>query len=244
MNKAGDKVDVAGFEYELWSRAPKTGHWWATRIAGGETLARQIRQSKGRWVIATGVFGPAPQRDVTAPVDPITHARSTDPVTSKVAARRSAMRAGTHKARLLESYFDAQPAPAVGMESCPGLTDLEAAAAADLLSVGYWKRCSDLRNDGLIEPMLHASGANVIRYTENGDANMVCRITDMGMATLMAMKEPNAKEPEHVHSVCITCGGFDAVHHSDCERLAELNGPGSEAADIIIDGNDQYGQIG
>lgn len=132
--------------------------------------------------------------------DPKAHARSSDPVTSKAAARSSAMRASSHKARLLRAY----PAAAVGF------TDEEAAIRADLLSVGYWKRCSDLRNAGLIEPVPHSNGGFLTRRTDNGDAVMVCRITDLGLATLASMKDANDPEsapvPADDSPGCPRCG--------------------------------------
>lgn len=154
--------------------------------------------------------------------DPHTHARSSDPVTSKRAAHSAKLRAGTHKHRLLVAYSRA----------AVGFTDEEAAVRADLLSVGYWKRCSDLRNAGLIEPVKHANGGIVTRLTDNGDHVMVCSITDLGLATLTAMKDPNETEPEYVPSVCLSCGGANAEHHSDCSSLAEMGD--REVGDIIV----------
>ena len=122
--------------------------------------------------------------------DPRTHARSSDPSTSKAGARSVKLRAGTQKHRLLKAYTMATH----------GLTDQDAAYMADLLSVGYWKRCSDLRNDGLIEPMRHADGSLVTRPSRDGEAVMVCCITDLGMATLTATKEPHASPADsHIH---------------------------------------------
>jgi len=67
-------------------------------------------------------------------------ARSTDPDTSHQGARDVEYRAGSQKARLLEAYR---------LSSTP-LTDEEAAGMAGLTGIGYWKRCSDLRNEGKI----------------------------------------------------------------------------------------------
>ena len=133
---------------------------------------------------------------------PHTHARSSDPVTSKVGAHVAKLRAGTHKHLLLRAYLT-QPR---------GLTDEEAAEACDLLSVGYWKRCSDLRNDGLLKPVLDADGKPLTRLSRNGVTNMVCRITDRGLATLAAMKETNDPQRDsvrvpHVHSCDNTVPG-------------------------------------
>lgn len=227
MNKAGEKVDVAGYEYELWSRAPQAGCWWATRMQGDQTIVRIIKQSGGRWMVSSRYpVSDLPTRPADAPTDPVTHARTTDPVTSKAAARRSSVRAGSHKARLLAAYGSATASKAVGMDNVTGLTDVEAAEICDLLSVGYWKRCSDLRNDGLIQPVLHDSGNVVIRYTANGDANMVCSITDLGLATLSSMKEndvlksvPVPVDDDDVHHTCHPSGlTFDPKCEACCRE--------------------------
>lgn len=68
------------------------------------------------------------------------NARTTDPTTSHTAA---ATINETHTQRLLAAYWDHPE----------GLTADQAAAIADLLHVGYWKRVSDLARDGIIEPV-------------------------------------------------------------------------------------------
>lgn len=77
------------------------------------------------------------------PTAPTLLARSTDPLTSKVAARAVAYKTGTAKARLLAVYI-AEPS---------GLTDEQAAARAGMELYGASKRCSELVRDGLIEPI-------------------------------------------------------------------------------------------
>lgn len=89
------------------------------------------------------------------------NARATDPVTSHIAAR-SVTAAASQRDALLVAYRQA---------GAQGFTDEEAARAAGLLNVGYWKRCSDLRRLGLIE----ATGRT--RPQESGRLGMVCRIT-------------------------------------------------------------------
>ena len=90
-------------------------------------------------------------------------ARSTDPETSRKAAERVAYRSGTHKARLLAEYRAVYP---------NGLTDDEAGDLVGLM--GAWKRCADLRNDGMIEPFDVKMG----RY---GTEVRVCRATERGL---------------------------------------------------------------
>lgn len=70
-------------------------------------------------------------------------ARRGDPATSKAGARSVAFRAGSQKARLLVA-FASSPVP---------ICDADAARYADLLKPGicYWKRCGELREDGLLE---------------------------------------------------------------------------------------------
>lgn len=95
--------------------------------------------------------------------DPEIHARATDPGTSAMGAAHAALRAGTHKALLLHVFADGRH-----------LTDEEAAEEAGLARTGFWKRCSDLRNDGLIEPI-------GTRVGNAGTPVMVCQITAVGL---------------------------------------------------------------
>lgn len=68
--------------------------------------------------------------------------RNPDWISSIVGAERVSYRAGTQKARLVKAYQEAYP---------NGLTDDEAAVAAGLpLTTCYWKRCGELREDGVI----------------------------------------------------------------------------------------------
>lgn len=69
-------------------------------------------------------------------------ARTSDPITSHMGSYDVKERALTQKQRLLKAFF-AHPA---------GLTDEEAALVAGLpIRSCWWKRCSELRDDGLIE---------------------------------------------------------------------------------------------
>lgn len=95
--------------------------------------------------------------------------RRSDPDTSAAGGDSVAYRAGSQKARLLREY-------AVSLD----LTDEEAAGAAGLsMRSCWWKRCSELRQDGMIEPVPGAK-----RLGTAGDYQMVCRITDAGRAAM------------------------------------------------------------
>jgi hypothetical protein len=87
-------------------------------------------------------------------------ARTSDPSTSHRGAVDVSYRTGSQKARLMDAYR-AHPA---------GLTDEEAGIIAGLERAGYWKRCADLRSDGVIEP----TGAE--RLGSAGSWVMVCRV--------------------------------------------------------------------
>jgi len=93
-------------------------------------------------------------------------ARTSDPSTSKSAARKSTnqMRWDSQAMKLLRSW-----------NVYGWLTDEEAAGDANLQHVGYWKRCSDLRNAGLIEmtPTTRMS-------KRTGEEQHVSRITHLG----------------------------------------------------------------
>lgn len=103
--------------------------------------------------------------------EPDAMVRRSDPPTSRKACAAAAERAPSHKIVLLRCYRDAADL---------GLTDEEAgerSGLAELRRCCYWKRCSELRADGLIEP----SGE---RLSSAGAAQMVCRITEAGILLL------------------------------------------------------------
>jgi len=103
-------------------------------------------------------------------------ARREGPSTSKAAARAVAYRTGTQKALILALYGQAQE---------DGLTDEEVASFLGWVEVNKArKRCSDLRNEGMIVPL---AGGSVTRVGKSGMANEVCVITDKGRGTLDGM---------------------------------------------------------
>lgn len=95
--------------------------------------------------------------------------RTTDPETSRKAGQQAKVRAGTQRHTLLEAY--AQHG---------GLTDEEAGDVTGLRRPGvcYWKRCSELRASGHIEP------TGKTRLSSVGEAQMVCRLTELGRMAL------------------------------------------------------------
>jgi hypothetical protein len=94
-------------------------------------------------------------------------ARATDPVTSHVAAKMPFKR-DSQRHLLLRCY-----------EYARGLTDAEAAEAAGINRGCPWKRCSELREMGLIQPI-----TGVTRMSPNGAMQRVCAITAQGLAVL------------------------------------------------------------
>lgn len=89
------------------------------------------------------------------------YARTADPITSHIAGYDVAGRAPTQRERLYAA-FAKHPA---------GLTDEEAAVAAGVpIRSCWWKRCSELRDEGLIEP------TGVMRVGSAGSKQMVSRI--------------------------------------------------------------------
>lgn len=76
--------------------------------------------------------------------DPHEHTRQRrdDELSSSAGARDVSRRAPNQKMRLLAEYSAARQEE--------GLTDEEAAGRAGLLEACYWKRCNELRQDGLI----------------------------------------------------------------------------------------------
>lgn len=103
--------------------------------------------------------------------------RRDDHTTSEQGARAVGRRAPNQKVRLLVEYRSAGEA---------GATDEEAAEAAGLTqhrSTCWWKRCSELRELGLIEQL-------PIPTTRKGSAGVdriVCAISPGGLAYLKAL---------------------------------------------------------
>jgi CRP-like cAMP-binding protein len=108
---------------------------------------------------------------VTDFIDAKPLSRTTDPVTSEIAAKRQAHRA-THLTRVLEAYVSAE------------LTDVEAATIAGLDRYETTRRASELRNAGLIEAVTDRKGRLVTRLLPTKRVGMVCRITALGREAL------------------------------------------------------------
>lgn len=98
-------------------------------------------------------------------VQPSLPVRASAPTTTRKAAQSVAPRAGSQRHRLLEQYW-------LNGE----LTDEEAGQASGLRTPGcaYWMRCSELRQQGFIEP------TGRTRTSTAGEQQNVCRITDEG----------------------------------------------------------------
>jgi hypothetical protein len=104
--------------------------------------------------------------------------RTVDPETSQKAAADVTMRRGSQAFALLETY---------NRYRIHGLSDEQAGERTEwkgmnmyVLRVCYWKRCSDLRAKGFIEP----TGETAVGYA--GSEQMICRITAEGMEALRA----------------------------------------------------------
>lgn len=98
--------------------------------------------------------------------------RNTDPTTSHQAAKAITVKAGTQRAHLLAAFA----------ELVDG-TDEEAMARAEWVSPSseYSKRCSELREVGMIEP------TGETRPGRSGQARIVSRITPKGLNWLTEM---------------------------------------------------------
>jgi hypothetical protein len=96
--------------------------------------------------------------------------RRGDRPTSVQGAQGVAYRAGSQKDLLLRSYLN----------QSDGLTDEEAAKVAGLsLRACYWKRCGELREDGMIRILIR-DGQEVTRVGDAGSSRIVCEITLRG----------------------------------------------------------------
>lgn len=112
--------------------------------------------------------------------------RRSDPATSRAGAASSAMRSGSQRHRLLITYG-----------SGVSQTADEARRRAGLARTScYWKRCSELREAGLI------ADTGRTRPGDAGDEQMVCAVTDAGLAVLSRLVDSSAR-----HLVpCEDCG--------------------------------------
>ena len=97
-----------------------------------------------------------------------TRARATDPITSQLAGDPTLVGRLSQKWALLHAFSQVKS----------GLTDEEAAARAHMLTVGFWKRAADLRNEGLIE------WTPKCRTGSNGRLVGVSKITPAGRTAL------------------------------------------------------------
>ena len=100
--------------------------------------------------------------------------RLTDPATSKKAGEHAKIRSGSQRHQLLRMYAEHG-----------GLTDEEAGDLSGLRRPGvcYWKRCSELRQQGYIEP----TGAT--RESSVGEYQQVCRVTEAGKVALRGLTQ-------------------------------------------------------
>ena len=111
-------------------------------------------------------------------VEPSQNYRNADPETSKTAGKNAGIRAGSQRHIILLSYFEEsqrQEFPTLG------LTDEEAGNVSGLSrkpKCCYWKRCSELRELGLIVP----NGEK--RNSSANELQMVCIITNKGIDLL------------------------------------------------------------
>lgn len=99
--------------------------------------------------------------------------RNDDPDTSKQGAKDVLPRRGSQQAQLLAVY-----------RNQPGLTDEQAGVLSGLASKPkccYWKRCSELRAKGLIEP------TGETRLSSAGSAMQVCRLSTKGAEVLASL---------------------------------------------------------
>lgn len=105
------------------------------------------------------------------------NARTTDPQTSKDAAKRVKP---TPYMMLMLAQFAKK-----------SMTSEEAAEAANLLNTGYWKRTSDLFNAGYVVPRLHPSGKVMTRTNRSGRQAQVWKITAIGRIALRIHNNKN-----------------------------------------------------
>jgi hypothetical protein len=110
--------------------------------------------------------------------------RTGDHATSVAGARSVAFRAGSQLHRLLHGYAMAASADIYGGPN-RGWTDEHVAEFTGLLRSCFWKRCGELRADGLIETIPGPGPDGVLTCPGSaGVPRIVCRITEAGTARL------------------------------------------------------------
>lgn len=141
-------------------------------VAGCIALASR---NPDRWCPCDTYKAPA-----EAKVARVIPSRRTDPGTSHQADRAIVIKANTQRGRLLAT-FGATPHAENGHQE--GLTDEEAMNLTEGVSPysEYAKRCSELRDAGLIET------TGETRKGQAGTPRIVSRITDAGRAALAAL---------------------------------------------------------
>lgn len=147
------------------------GSNYAHHVAARAVLAENEEQAIARAALARigsvsrETLDSIPTQVLDSPDDePSNRTRTVDHGTSAAGARAVSFRSGTQKHRLLIAYAETS-----------GLTDEEAAAAARLPSSAcWWKRCSELRDVGAIEP------TGETRVGAAGVPRIVCSITEQG----------------------------------------------------------------
>lgn len=132
---------------------------------------------------------------VTTPTKAKAFARTSDPATSKAAgaaaATRQAITAASHQGMLLAA-FATQHASKPGT----GFTTAEAVAAAGLHTDGItgspWHRVTDLRDMGLLTPLLDNTSARVRRRNESKSEADVLVLTTLGVRAARALSNLTA----------------------------------------------------
>lgn len=110
-------------------------------------------------------------------------ARAADPATSHTAGRNVAVRAGSQRAKLLAAYRWVDREAKFGARAHADLTDSEAQAQSGVpVRSCWWKRCSELRADGLI-----AYTGETRADALSGEQRALSRITDLGRRQLALM---------------------------------------------------------
>jgi len=143
-------------------------------------------------------------------------ARRSDPSTSKRAAEKARYRTGSHKALILLAHG----------RNRGGLTDEESAPASGLTYHQAERRCCDLRNEGMLTILTDADGREVERQGTSGSWMRVSVLTDLGIATLTSMKEPDdglrttpvpvPTSPPDSTGPCDICGQHNGQHQHQC----------------------------
>jgi len=239
--KAGDVVDVAGYEYTIWNQAEWKGEWFATREQSPTvTVCVSIYKSGGRWKVRRQWLT-SHTPDSRPPVDSnhIPMRRSPSD-TQQAMVAKYLPRAGTKRALIYDLIIEHD-----------GLTDDEIEVITGFLHQSASATRNSLMNDGWIKD----SGER--RKNRNGNMAIVWVNDDSPLTEGTPKSEhhdspmdsPARPDPDPAPTTSTHgpgyCGRKDCLICESDPWAEDYSGdPLDLTDDLVIDGIDNYGSLG